>query len=273
MIIASAFFQKIASGIPDLKVKLKKADMNLKPEDLVKRALVSASYLSSGLFLILVTVLVKMKAFNPFILLLFPLLCFMLFLYMLKIPDVKIARKQKEITKEIVFAGRFLVIELESGVPLYNALENLSRNYETIGKDVRRILDKVNLGTSMEEALNETVELTPSDQFRKILWQIINSLGTGSDIAKSLSAVVDQISKEQAIEFQGYGKKLNPFAMFYMMIAVIAPTLGTTMLVVLSSFISFSLDLSILLVIAGMIAFVQFMFLSMMKFIRPPIDI
>jgi len=191
---------------------------------------------------------------------------------MMRLPDIKISRREKDISREIIFAGRFLVIELESGVPLYNALSNLSKNYEVIGSYVREIINKVDLGTSLEDALNEAAELIPSNDLRRILWQIINSLRTGSNVSASLGSVIDQITKEQAIEVSKYGRKLNPLAMFYMIVAVIFPTLGVTMLIVLSSFMKFRMTLSILLLLAGLIAFVQFMFLSLVKFSRPPIE-
>ena len=102
--------------------------------------------------------------------------------------------------------------------------------------------------------------------------QIINSIRTGSNIAKSLNSVIEQITKDQMTEVNKYGKKLNPLAMFYMMIAVIIPSLGMTMLVILSSFVKFQLTLSILLSLAGFLGFVQFMFISIVKFSRPAIE-
>jgi hypothetical protein len=50
-----------------------------------------------------------------------------------------------------------------------------------------------------------------------------------------LSAALDEISKEQMIEIQRYGKKLNSLTMFYMLLAVIMPSLGIAMLVVIGS--------------------------------------
>ena len=95
---------------------------------------------------------------------------------------------------------------------------------------------------------------------------------TGSDVAKSLYSAMDQITKDQITEVNKYGKKLNPLAMFYMIVAVILPSLGMTMLIILSSFIQFELSLTILLVLAGFLGFVQFMFISIVKFSRPAIE-
>ena len=151
-------------------------------------------------------------------------------------------------------------------------MANVSKNYEVIGKYFKEIVDKVTLGTSMEDALTEAVEYIPSDDFRRLLWQILNSIRTGSNVAKSLLSVLEQIAREQTIEVDKYSKKLNPFAMFYMIIAVILPTLGITMLVVLSSFIEIEVDLTIFMIIAAFLGFVQFMFLSLIKFSRPAIE-
>jgi hypothetical protein len=57
-----------------------------------------------------------------------------------------------------------------------------------------------------------------------------------------------------------------------MMVSVIIPSLGTTMLVVLATFIGLRLNLIILLGLAGFTGFIQLMFLSIIKSSRPPIS-
>lgn len=268
----STLFQRVAKEFPSLKLKLKQAGMEMKPEDFIKRTFMSAFYMTTLLIILIFMLISKLNIFKGILIAVIPILFIVLFFYMLKLPDLIISKKTKEINKEIVFAVRFLIIELESGVSLYNAMINVSKNYDVIGKYFREIINKIDLGTSMEDALNEAVEFIPSNDFRKMLWQIINSIRTGSNIAKSLYSVVDQISKDQINDVNRYGKKLNPLAMFYMMIAVILPSLGVTMLIILSSFIKFELSLTILLVLAGFLGFVQFLFISLVKFSRPAIE-
>jgi len=268
----NAVFQRIAKTFPGLKIKLKQAGMEDKPEDFIKKTFVSAFYMTTGLVIALFLVLAKLNVLKGFLFFIVPIVFIVMFFYMIRLPDVKISKKEREISKEIVFAGRFIIIELESGVPLYNAMLNVSRNYETIGRYFKEITDKVDLGTSMEDALDEAVEFIPSNDFRKILWQIINSIRTGSNVSKSLYSVMEQITKDQMTEVNKYGKKLNPLAMFYMIVAVILPSLGITMLIILSSFIQFELSLTILLALAGFLGFVQFMFIAMVKFSRPIIE-
>jgi pilus assembly protein TadC len=196
-----------------------------------------------------------------------------MFNYFLKVPDVKIRKKQIGISKEIVFGTRFLMIEIESGVPVYNAFINVSRVYPVIGSYYGKIIDQINMGTSMEDAINETIELVPSPNLRKILWQILNSIKTGADVTDALDSVLEQIIDEQKIAVEEYGRKLNPLAMFYMLIAVIAPSLGSTMLIIFSSFVGFKIDMVSLLTMVGLLCFMQFMFYGLIKSARPAVDI
>ena len=265
-------FQRISKAFPTLRLKLKQAGMEDKPEDFIKKTFISAFYMTTGLVIAVFLVLAKFNVLRGFMFFAIPIIFVMMFLYMIKLPDLRISKKDKEVSREILFAGRFLIIELESGVPLYNAMINVSKNFKVVGQYFKEMTDKVDLGTSMEDALNEAVEFVPSNDLRKVLWQIINSIRTGSNVSKSLYSVMDQITKDQMNEVNKYGKKLNPLAMFYMIVAVILPSLGVTMLIILSSFIKFELSLTILLALAGFLGFVQFMFIAMVKFSRPPIE-
>ena len=268
----STLFHLIPKSFPMLKLKLKQAGMEEKPEEFIKKTFISAFYMTTGIVVTLFLFLAKFEALKGVFLLIIPVIFVVMFFYMLKLPDLKISKKEKEAGKEIVFVGRFIIIELESGVPLYNTMVNVSKNFKVVGQYFKEITDKVDLGTSMEDALNEAVEFIPSNDMRKILWQIINSIRTGSNVAKSLYSVMDQVTKDQVNEVNKYGKKLNPLAMFYMIVAVILPSLGVTMLIILSSFIKFELSLTILLSLAGFLGFVQFMFIAMIKFSRPAIE-
>lgn len=265
--------QRIAREVPQLVLKLKQADMSETPEEFIKKTFLSSFYMSSGLILFLWLVSSRFGSFTLLLAMAYPILFIALYIYTWRVPDVKILRKQREINSEIVFAGRFLIIELESGVPLYDSFRNVAKNYKAIGKYFSEIITKIDLGTQMETALNEAIEFTPSANFRKILWQIVNSQQTGADISTALKSVVNQITKEQLIEVQEYGRKLNPLAMFYMIIAVILPSIGITMFVILATFLELNLELSVLLTVSFFLGFIQFMFLAMIKSSRPSVEL
>ncbi|MBN2458657.1 type II secretion system F family protein [Candidatus Woesearchaeota archaeon] len=263
-----SFYKIISRNIPELKLKLAQARLRDDPEQYIKKTTMTAVFLTTALLIIAFAFTKK-----PNIFLLFPMVFFFAFFYFLRYVDVKIERIKKDINQEIIFAGRFLIIELESGVPLYNAFMNLGKNYQIIGSYFNEIVEKVNLGTTMEDALNEIIAITPSPELRKLLWQLLNSMKTGADVAGSLNAVIEQIVRQQQIAVKEYGRKLNPLAMFYMMMAVIVPSLGTTMLIVIATFMGFTLPLSFLVILAGLVGFMQFMFFAIIKSARPPMEL
>ncbi len=267
------FFKKIAEQLPAIAAKLHQAGIQQTPKDFVKKTFVSSFYLTTGIYVLFLAVLLKLQVLVWLLYVVYPLIFLLIFFYLLKFPDVQILKKEREIGKEIVFAGRFLIIELQSGISLYDAIRNTAKNYEVLGKYFTEIIHKVDMGTPLEDAINETITTNPSRELRKVLWQIVNSLKTGSDVIISLRSAVDAIVREQTIAVQEYGKKLNPLAMFYMVIGIIVPTLGITMLVVLSTFVSIKIDLTTLILIALAIAFVQLFFISIIKSSRPAVEI
>lgn len=263
----------ISKFFPGLSVKLVQAGIFEKPEDFIKKSFLISSVMTPVIILILTIIFIRMQIVKWVLILAFPMLFFLLFLNFMRRPDVLIKKKEREFDREIVFAGRFLVIELQSGVPIYNAMLSVSNSYKIIGKYFKEILNRVQIGTSMSDAINEAIEITPSQNFRKLLWQVFNSLKTGADLATALSSTLDQISTEQVITAKEYGRKLNPLVMFYMVVAVIFPSIGIIMLLVFSMFFGLKVSLGLLLIIAFFVAFTQFIFLTIIQQQRPSVGL
>lgn len=265
-------FKRIASSFPGLGAKLVQAGIFKKPEDFVKASFTIAFYLTTALTLAIGGIISRFQL-GAGVIFLFPILFVLTFFYLMKQPDILILKKQREIDSEIVYAARFLVIELQSGVPIYDAMVSVSKSYPVIGKYFREILNSIDIGTPIENALNETIELTPSQNFRKFLWQIFNSLKTGADLAVALSTTTDQIAEEQVITVKEYGRKLNPIIMFYMVIAVIFPSIGVIMLIIFSTFFGIKIGMIVLILIAAFVALFQLIFVSVIREQRPAIGL
>ncbi|MEK6932688.1 MAG: type II secretion system F family protein [Nanoarchaeota archaeon] len=260
--------ETITRRFPYLKHNLAQAEMAIKAEDFVRKKLFQALVISLALTLSLLFVLIKKEA--NFILLLPAFIFFYMgiFLFLVNTPKAIAAKKVKEIDREITYAGRFLLIELSSGMPLFDSIRNIANNFDVIGKHFRDIVQRVEFGKSTEQALNEVTELTPSDNFRKVLFTIVNSLKTGADVSTALESVIEQISREKLIKIKEYGKKLNPIVMFYLILAVIAPSLGIAVLTLLSSFLGLTFSLATLLGICFGIGMLQLVFVSVIDSVR-----
>tara|TARA_Y100000310_G_C20619558_1_gene782518 strand:+ start:917 stop:1573 length:657 start_codon:yes stop_codon:yes gene_type:complete len=184
-----------------------------------------------------------------------------------------IIQRQKEIDREVLFAGQYLLIKLYSGKPLLNALIDTTKSYGVASKYIKEIVDDVDTGSSIEKALQNAMIYSPSEKFRKILFHINNALRLGIDVTKPLSAVLGEITREQETEIKRYGKKLNTLVIFYMLAAIVMPSIGMTIFIVISSFISFTISISHFLIAIFFIVIMEFLFISLFKTIRPTINL
>jgi pilus assembly protein TadC len=268
-----AFYEQISMQFPDLKKKLRMAHVDKSPEEYVKEKFQGALILAIGLGIFSFFVLSKIGVSIVFILLLFFVYFFIMFSVFIRHVDAMIRRREKDIDREVLFAGRFLLIKLNTGEPLINALVEASNSYGVANKYFKEIVREIELGTPLEKALEIESYYTPSQKFRKILFQITNALKIGIDVTDFLSAILDEIAEEQLIEIQRYGKKLNSITLFYMLMAIVVPSLGVTIFIVIASLVNLQLDLQVFLVIIFLLVILQFIFLSMFKMIRPDVNI
>jgi flagellar protein FlaJ len=186
-------------------------------------------------------------------------------------PELKIIKRKKDIDNEIVFAAKHIIVEISSGMPLFDALVGTTHGYGAVSDEIKKIVERVTFGEPLTYVLRDTAEKTPSPSFRRILIQIANSVVSGANVARALGATVDQISREQILEVKEYGQKLNPLIMFYLVIAVIFPSLGMIFVMILLSFVgkNMSIPLVYLILVALLLGFVQYMFLAFVKSSRP----
>jgi flagellar protein FlaJ len=196
---------------------------------------------------------------------------FVSLVYLAMYPKLSVTRKVNQIEKYLPFGLHHLLIEVRSGVPLYNSLVSIAQgNYGTFSSEMKRAVNEINTGKSEISALEMLARENPSLYFRRVIWQMVNALKSGADIGQTIKQIVDNLSEEQRISIKKYGAQLNPLALMYMIFCVIFPTLGITFLLVISSFIGIGFDVQYLLL--GILAFLmmfQFMLIGLIKSRRP----
>ncbi len=224
-----------------LGMQLKAAHIKDKPEDFVRKTLNSSLMLSAGLGVAFFFFFSKM--INPFLTLLpIPIIFLVVFFININRPLVMIRKRQRELDREVLFAGRYLQVKLQSGKPLLNALTEAAGSYGVAGKYFKEIVDDINIGTPIEKALENAMKYSPSQRFKKILFQVNNALKIGINVGDSLTNVLDEIATEQLLDIKEYSEKLSSLSLFYMMGAIVLPSLGTAMLAVIGSLIGFLTD-------------------------------
>jgi Flp pilus assembly protein TadB len=195
----------------------------------------------------------------------------LVFLLVKSIPFFNLQNKKAFLEADILYSGRHLLLKLESGSSLVNSIESVSKLKTNSSLYFKELMYDISLGMPVEDALSKSSEISPSAAYSKLLEEIRTSMKTGADINKTLKTTIEDVTKKHLILIQEYGKKLNPMSMFYMIFGTILPSLGTAMLVVISSFLPgmIIIDKRILLGMAVFVFFAQIFFVLAFKSLKP----
>jgi len=227
-----------------------------------------------SIFVFFSTIFVVIGISNAIVISLFLSILFSFFLTFSRLayPKIYSTRREKEIEKNLIPALEDILVQLNSGIPLFNILINISSSdYSELSVEFKKTVRRINAGFPQAEVLELIGEKNTSPFFRRALWQISNGMKAGGDITIIIKDSIHVLEEEQLIQIQNYGNKLNPMIMFYMLISVIVPALSITFLTVISSIVNLTKSTTTVLfmVLFVFVVLVQIMFLGIIKSIRP----
>ncbi len=270
------FTRFVLKIFPSIKTNLKIAHYRKNPEQFVKSSLRLSLY-AALTFTILAFFLLAKKVPLPALMLLMPavFLASLVFtaLFIINSPKAAIRKRQREIDKEVLFAGRYLLVKIDSGTPLIKTIEDASKSYGVSAKYFGEIIHDINTGIPLEKALENARSYNSSEKFKRVLWQIVTALKTGSEVTGVLRSTLKAIASEQSIEIKSYGKKLNSLMLFYMVVGCVAPSLGLTMLVIISGFLNLEFTNTVFYTILFFLSVVQVAFIIMVRSVRPMVQL
>lgn len=270
-------FKEVAAKLeilfPNMEWDLKKAGISLDPP----------TYLSVILYMMLFTFVLSMLGVVTPIAVVkgasksYPWILFSISItlivtgYLLFIPRTRINRRGRLIDKDLDYMLKDIKIQLRSGVPLFDTIVNIGRGQygecSTIASD---IVKEVQSGKSIVDVLNEVGMLSPSDYLRKVLWQIVNAVRSGADVVDVLEAISGDIRADKEAKIKEYGKELNLYSLLYMIVIIIMPSMGVTLMVILSSFIGGrTINEQIFWIILLVLIIIQVFFITFIKEKRP----
>ncbi len=258
---------------PELEWDLKRAGYKMRAvEYLAITLFISMSALVGTLLLTTTPFFLTNTEFNPYIAVSLPVfIAIISFFYLLFMPKMVVLKEGKLIDQDLEYMLKDMQIQMTAGVPLFNALANIAAGgYGECSALIAEIVQEVESGSSMRDVLNNYGIISPSEYMRRALWQIANAMQTGSDIKLAIIALSNDIRQEKENKIKIYGQELSLWGLIYMMAVIVAPSMGVTLLVVLSSFIggkTISMDI-FWGILVGLIAF-QIIFISMVRSKRP----
>lgn len=265
--------QRASKFFPQLEREIDTARMDKTADRLLAESIYRAVKMGvpTGLSLIFVGIQFNQPSTIKIGLVALPLITFMSFFTFVNLPKIQTRKRTRKLEKDLPYALRDILIQIESGIPLYHAMKTATEGYGEASEELKRIVKDVDGGKSMVNALEESIVRNPSEQYRRAMWQLTNSIKSGTDITTTLNSIVDSIIKDQKLQIEKYGKELNPYILVYLLIAVIGPSLGITGLIVLSSFTGTSIDKSLYLMIIFGLLVAQVFFLNLVKSKRPEV--
>jgi len=244
----------------------------------------TAQYLAIALYLTVAVFMVAGVAVVPAIIqqgvpnslnyIMFTLIATILtFVYVIILPAAKMSRRGVLIDNDLEYMLKDMQIQLSAGVPLFDTLVNVAKGeYGECSHICESIIQEVEQGKAITDVLDDVGMWSPSEYFRKTLWQMVNALKSGSDIAEALDIIAADIRMEKENKIKTYGKELNLYGLIYLMAAVIVPSMGVTLLAILSSFLGKGVitDKVFYLIMLGIAVF-QMVFILFVRSKRPNI--
>jgi len=266
--------QRVRNIYPGITLEIKHAQFNLSDREYIGMCLISSVFIF--VFFLIFSFLILSKLVENGALLVSFLISLVFFLFILfqqfYYPKLIVSKRTRGLERNLMPALQNILIQINSGVPLFDTLVHISGGgYGEVSTEVKKAVKAISAGEDEMIALEALAANNPSIFFRRSIWQLVNGMKAGGDIANVIKDVIENLSEEQLIAIQKYGSQLNPLAMFYMLIAVIIPSLGITFIIILSSFVSLSEDITktIFFALYGFVFFFQLMFIGTIKSRRP----
>ena len=265
------FSEKLEPRFHFLTLNLEQTESRIKPLEYISMCLASMTiFFAFCLIVCFIITGLGVPLFISIPIVLF--ICLFVFMQQMAYPKLVASRRIRGIEINLLPALQDMYIQLNAGVPLFNILVNIAHaDYGGVSEEFSKGVREISAGRSQVDVLEEMAVRNPSVLFRRALWQLVSGMKEGSDISSLIKEVMQAVSDEQLTQIQRYGGQLSPLALFYMLIAIIAPSLGITFIIILSSFIALSETTTKAIFYALFIItlFFQIMFLGMIKTRRP----
>lgn len=181
----------------------------------------------------------------------------------------KIAAKEN---KELLYALREIIIDVEGGVPLFDSLKNISdAGYGEVSDEFRDVVREIESGIPEKEALKHLALTTESEFLKRAAWQMVNALESGAKMSDAIEGIAVSVEGYLFREIKDYSSNLNFLLLIYMLAGVVAPSLGITFMILLSAFSGLGVTMESVIALVACTCFIQIALIGYMSSTRPDI--
>lgn len=159
------------------------------------------------------------------------------FIFFTRYPRIVAGKLVESVDRDLIYALKDLMLQISSGVSLFNAMLNVSRSgYGLVSEEFAKVVQDISTGEAQDKALEKMALRTESEFLRRTIWQIVTALKAGASLQGALASVVQALHQYQSQNVKAYIQELNLWILLYIIVAVAIPSLGVTLLVILSTF-------------------------------------
>ena len=138
--------------------------------------------------------------------------------------DLAIKKRAEKLEKETLFFLEVLVLTLEGGRSLKHALSLTASNIDSeIAREFKQTLSEVNLGKSLNEALNDMKKRIPSDNINNVILNMVQSNTYGNSIVEVMYNQIEFLRNKRILEV-----KADIAVIFFipiMLLVILAPVI------------------------------------------------
>ncbi|NYZ74542.1 type II secretion system F family protein [Candidatus Micrarchaeota archaeon] len=197
----------------------------------------------------------------------FWLMFFILHIYYPGIIVKKIAAKEN---KDLLYALREMIIDIDGGVPLFDSMKNISAaGYGYISADFDWVVRQVESGVPEREVLKQLALKTESEFLKRAAWQMVNALESGAKMSDALEGIAVAVEEYLLREIKNYSNNLNFLLLIYMLVGIVAPSLGITFMVLLSAFSGLGVTIEAVMMLIICTSIFQVVMIGYMASTRP----
>ncbi|MFH0738185.1 MAG: type II secretion system F family protein [Candidatus Micrarchaeota archaeon] len=263
----------VLSAMPSLRVSLQKIRFESGPELFATAALLSSfvyglfffifSFAALSLFRQDATALPQSIGIG---------ICFWLLFLMLHMiyPSIIMRKIAVKENKDLLFALREIIIDVDGGVPLFDSLKNVSHaNYGYVSDDLEWVVRQVESGVPEREALKQLALKTESEFLKRAAWQMVNALESGAKMGDAIEGIALAVESYLFREIKNYSANLNFLLLIYMLGGVVAPSLAITFMVLLSAFGGLGVTMEGVAMMLAVTSLLQIVIIGYMGSLRP----
>ena len=175
----------------------------------VNNKLNAVDLLNIRLFLSII-VFVSILYFVDFGYFIAPLVTFLVYqLFFPLVLDSKIEKRRRILEKDSLYFFEILVLSLEAGRNIKNAIEVTTMNIDSeLSDEFKKVIKDVNFGKDLDTALEELKYRIPSDTVNNIILNIRQSNMFGNNIIETVYSQIAYIREKRLLETKAFISKI-----------------------------------------------------------------